>query len=73
MLTVSRASSNDPNPKHADRNRFECRSCPYQYVLDKRYYERKEMKRKEVEDVLGGEGAWDNVDKTEGESACLVV
>jgi len=24
------------------------------------------MKRKEVEDVLGGEGAWDNVDQTDG-------
>lgn len=25
------------------------------------------MKRKEVDDVMGGEGAWDNVDQTEGE------
>lgn len=25
------------------------------------------MKRKEVEDVLGGEGAWDNVDNTEAQ------
>lgn len=24
------------------------------------------MKRKEVDDVMGGEGAWDNVDQTEG-------
>ena len=24
------------------------------------------MKKKEVEDVLGGAGAWDNVDKTDG-------
>ena len=24
------------------------------------------MKKKEVEDILGGKGAWDNVDKTEG-------
>lgn len=28
------------------------------------------MKRKEVEDVMGGPGAWDNVDQTEGE-ACF--
>lgn len=25
------------------------------------------MKRKEVDDVMGGEGAWDNVDRTDGE------
>ena len=24
------------------------------------------MKRKEVEDVMGGKAAWDNVDKTDG-------
>lgn len=27
-------------------------------------YSRKELERKEVDDVLGGEGAWDNVDNT---------
>lgn len=27
------------------------------------------MKRKEVDDVMGGEGAWDNVDQTEGEGS----
>lgn len=27
-------------------------------------YNRKELDRKEVDDVLGGEGAWDNVDQT---------
>lgn len=25
------------------------------------------MKRKEVEDVMGGKGSWDNVDQTDGE------
>lgn len=28
------------------------------------------MKRKEVDDVMGGEGAWDNVDRTDGEHLC---
>ncbi len=27
-------------------------------------FERKELPRKVVDDVLGGEGAWDNVDQT---------
>lgn len=35
-------------------------------ILDKRYFERKMMKSKEVEDVLGGADSWKNVDKTEG-------
>lgn len=51
----------------AGMNRFECRTCPYQMILDKRYFERKRMKNKEVEDVLGGADSWKNVDKTESE------
>ena len=29
------------------------------------------MKRKEVEDVMGGKAAWDNVDKTDGMTGSL--
>ncbi|KAK5018685.1 hypothetical protein BJ546DRAFT_999818 [Cryomyces antarcticus] len=66
MLTVSRVPSDTTIDIHlANRNRFECRTCPYQMVLDRRYYERKNMKRKEVEDVLGGEESWANVNTTE--------
>ncbi|KAI9856215.1 MAG: RNA polymerase III C11 subunit [Vezdaea acicularis] len=45
------------------QNRLECRTCPYQFIIDKRYYERRYFPRKEDDDVLGGEGSWDNVDK----------
>ncbi|EON63375.1 hypothetical protein W97_02602 [Coniosporium apollinis CBS 100218] len=65
MLTVARLPHNDVSPHLSDKNAFECRTCPYQYVLDKRYYERKTMKRKEVEDVMGGADTWKNADKTE--------
>ncbi|TKA71420.1 hypothetical protein B0A49_03933 [Cryomyces minteri] len=69
MLTVSRVPNDTTIDIHlANRNRFECRTCPYQMVLDRRYYERKNMKRKEVEDVLGGEESWANVNTTEGQS-----
>lgn len=47
-------------------NKFECRTCPYQYILDKAYYERTEMKRKEVADVLGGKDEWKNADSMAG-------
>lgn len=67
----------DHLPVHEQRlagiNRFECPACPYQMILDKRYYERKTMKSKEVEDVLGGADSWKNVDKTQGELFCRRV
>lgn len=50
----------------AGKNRFECRTCPYQMLLDRRYYERKDMPLKAAEDVLGGSESWANVDRTEG-------
>ncbi len=31
------------------------------------------MKRKEVEDVMGGKDAWANVDKTDGMGSILVL
>ncbi|KAF1816521.1 hypothetical protein P152DRAFT_470534 [Eremomyces bilateralis CBS 781.70] len=59
---TSALPSGDPSQ---DRNRFECRTCTYQRVIDRRYYERTPMKRKEVDDVVGGADRWDNADKTE--------
>ena len=45
-----------------------CHTCPYQYILRKGMYESIKVKQKEVEDVLGDENSWDNVDSTEGEA-----
>lgn len=53
---------------NAGKNRFECRTCPYQMVLDRRYFERKNMDLKKVDDILGGADSWQNVDQTDGES-----
>lgn len=42
-----------------------CGSCPYEFPIEGiEVYDRKNLPRKEVDDVLGGEGAWDNVDQT---------
>lgn len=69
MLRVSTVPPGDPTTEDfVGQNRFQCLTCPYHFVIDKRYYERKYMKKKEVEDILGGKGAWDNVDKTEGKA-----
>ncbi|KAJ5551272.1 DNA-directed RNA polymerase M/15kDa subunit [Penicillium sp. DV-2018c] len=43
-------------------NRFECRVCPYEAPLDREYYEKKEMKQKEVDDVFGGKEEFANAD-----------
>lgn len=69
-LTVSRSEGTVDFP--SGQNRLECRTCPYQYLINQRWFERKEMKRKEVDDVLGGRDAWANVDKTEGVLFLLV-
>ncbi|KAF5103341.1 hypothetical protein DV451_001514 [Geotrichum candidum] len=51
---------------NAGINRFECRTCPYEFpiVSSMSMYHRTPMTRKEVDDVLGGKGSWDNVDQT---------
>lgn len=48
-----------------ESNRFQCPTCPYEFRLAGfQMYDKKTLPRKEVDDVLGGEGAWDNVDQT---------
>ncbi|KAJ5582162.1 DNA-directed RNA polymerase M/15kDa subunit [Penicillium sp. DV-2018c] len=59
-LTISKADSNTRYPMGV--NRFECRVCPYEAPLDREYYEKKEMKQKEVDDVFGGKEEFANAD-----------
>jgi DNA-directed RNA polymerase III subunit RPC11 len=47
------------------QNRWECRTCPYIMPIKIPYVHHVEIKRKEVEDVMGGQAAWDNADKTD--------
>lgn len=62
-LTVSRTPTNDDFPE--GQNRLACRTCPYQFLIQNAIFDRKEMKRKDVDDVLGGKEAWANADRTE--------
>lgn len=48
-------------------NRFECRACPYEHVVAREYYERTEVKQKEVEDVFGGKEEFANADSIASE------
>ena len=44
--------------------RFCCPTCPYIHNINKRYIDRVKTTKKQVDDVLGGAEAWENVDKT---------
>lgn len=64
-VTLGPRSLDDP----LGRYRIECRTCTYQSPIkdDSPLFERKIMKnKKEVDDVLGGNAAWENVDRTSG-------
>ncbi|KAI5474280.1 DNA-directed RNA polymerase III subunit RPC10 [Pseudohyphozyma bogoriensis] len=43
-------------------NKWSCKTCPYEYPIKGDYTERTHLSRKEVDDVLGGEDSWKNVD-----------
>jgi DNA-directed RNA polymerase III subunit RPC11 len=45
--------------------RYFCQTCPYIYNIDRKISMIATLKRKEVDDVLGGENAWKNVQKTD--------
>ncbi|KAF2484216.1 DNA-directed RNA polymerase III subunit RPC10 [Neohortaea acidophila] len=63
-LPSTQCSPSDLAAGAGEKNRFECRTCPYQMLLDRRYFERKTFESKAIEDVLGGADSWANVDKT---------
>ncbi|XP_012388685.2 DNA-directed RNA polymerase III subunit RPC10 [Orcinus orca] len=45
-------------------HRFACNTCPYVHNVTRKVTNRKYPKLKEVDDVLGGAAAWENVDST---------
>ena len=47
--------------------RFYCAVCPYVHQVNRKISKKVYLKRKEIDDVLGGEDAWKNVDKTQGQ------
>ncbi|EEC01389.1 RNA polymerase III, partial [Ixodes scapularis] len=45
--------------------RFACNTCPYVHNIKAKMSNRKYPRLKDVDDVLGGAAAWENVDSTE--------
>lgn len=54
-----------PVVQHSVGYMFRCRSCPYKYDIQKKIVNPLKLQKKEVDDILGGEDAWENVDSTE--------
>ena len=48
----------------ASGSRFCCPTCPYVHDIRVAYKTKTTMPKKQVDDILGGDTAWDNVDKT---------
>ena len=46
-------------------NRFSCPCCPYVFNIKETYSFHQPLKKKKVDDILGGEDAWANVDSTD--------
>jgi len=82
-LTVQRSQLTTSDKPEQDEwgQSFVCRTCPYEFVVDKEYYNRRMSRVKKVDDVMGGAAAWQNVDQTTGNflppslslTACVTV
>lgn len=44
-----------------------CPTCPYKWIITQQISMRTHLSRKQVDDVLGGDEAWANVDQTDSE------
>lgn len=49
----------------SDGMRFFCQTCPYLFQINDKVEKKVPLQRKQVDDVLGGDEAWENVDQTE--------
>ena len=43
---------------------FCCPLCPFTHRIERNYKSKTKIKKKAIDDVLGGSDAWDNVDRT---------
>ena len=48
-----------------DEVRFYCRTCPYVYQVQSKVKQIKFLEGKAVDDIMGGEDAWKDVDQIE--------
>ena len=53
------------NDAITNRSTFLCTTCPYSCPIIETQSVKTTTKRKEVDDILGGSAAWENVDRTQ--------
>ncbi|TEB30449.1 hypothetical protein FA13DRAFT_1630671 [Coprinellus micaceus] len=46
-------------------NKWACNSCAYEFPITKQMTSRTRLKRKEIDDVLGGDEMWKHADQTQ--------
>ena len=59
VVTVSQSLS-------TGENTWACPTCPFHFPMDRQVTSRMRLERKQVDDVMGGEDSWKNVDSTDG-------
>ena len=47
-------------------NKWACNTCAYEFPITKQMTSRMRLKRKQVDDVLGGDEMWAHADRTQG-------
>ncbi|WFD21162.1 RNA polymerase III C11 subunit [Malassezia caprae] len=47
------------------QNKWTCPTCPFEFPMDFQVTSRMYLQRKQVDDVMGGEDSWKNVDSTD--------
>ena len=47
-------------------NKWACNTCVYEFPITKQMTSRTRLKRKQVDDVLGGDEMWAHADRTQG-------
>ena len=48
-------------------NKWACNTCPYEFPITKQMTSRTRLRRKQTDDVLGGEEMWKHADSIAGE------
>ncbi|KAI3630437.1 hypothetical protein MIR68_001866 [Amoeboaphelidium protococcarum] len=52
----------DGNLLIVSQDMLKCNSCPFMKPINIKYTQKTELKRKKIDDILGGSKAWENVD-----------
>ena len=62
--TLLQVRANEEGTTSGGRNQFYCCTCPYSCTIKRPRIQTFYPARKQVDDILGGAAAWENVDRT---------